>query len=791
MTRHPIQAALPAGADDVLSAARGTLDNAPPNAFMVIHRLLRGRYVLTVVLAAIGAAAGAMTGYLATRPKFETRGMISIQPVIPRVIYEAPEQAPMHLFTNFVNRQATLIKSARVIALAVESEDWRALGRGTGPAAEDLLRRRVKAEKAPDTDELIEVTVTDEDSAFTSTAVRVVLRAYESLHGNEGSIDAEIIRKVEEQRDQLIREIANIESAVRTAAQNAGFGTEDLSSLHSARLLRIMGLEAQVDDLALRLRMAGRLDAPGSGPTAGGTRTPPAGDPVPAPGADRPLSPMIIATMDPEMRRLRTYESDIEAEITRLRAEGYLEKHSAVRLARSKLAGVQASIKKLADEWNATRSLGAPETGGSMVESLDAMEARYRILEGDLEAKKKELTKIDEARARLASLTRELEFKRDGLKAINERHRVLTVEAAGPEKTRGRISILSEGHTPSVPTVDKRKLFAAAGFVMGGGLPVGLMLLLGFIDRRFRYSDEAGQITESPALLGILPVLPPDLEDPEQRAYAAHCVHQIRMLLQIGGAASGEAGRKIYAITSPTPGDGKTSLALSLGLSFSAAGSRTLLIDFDMIGTGLTSSLRVDNGHSLADALRSGDASGGQVVVASDRLWVIPSRRGDDHFVSRLSSDLVRRLLGQVRDAYDVVIIDTGPMLGSLEASLVCAEADGVVMVVGRGQQREYVERAFARVRDVGGRLVGMVFNRATPGDFRRSVSSTSMRSIPRALPAPEWGHRPSTDRLGDSGPVVRTVALELDAEAEAESRSEAHPRVGPGPSRADSPVSD
>jgi hypothetical protein len=104
-------------------------------------------------------------------------------------------------------------------------------------------------------------------------------------------------------------------------------------------------------------------------------------------------------------------------------------------------------------------------------------------------------------------------------------------------------------------------------------------------------------------------------------------------------------------------------------------------------------------------------------------------------------------------------------VLGSLEASMVAAASDGVIVVVGRNQHREHIRQAFSRVAAVGGRLIGMVFNRATPGDFRRSVSSTSMRSIPRALALPPGAPRPETDRLGDAGPVVRTVALGLDAE--------------------------
>ena len=55
--------------------------------------------------------------------------------------------------------------------------------------------------------------------------------------------------------------------------------------------------------------------------------------------------------------------------------------------------------------------------------------------------------------------------------------------------------------------------------------------------------------------------------------------------------------------------------------------------------------------------------------------------------VSRLSPSLVRNLLDRAREEYDVIVVDTGPILGSLEASLVTAESDGVVMALEHGTE--------------------------------------------------------------------------------------------------------
>ena len=98
--------------------------------------------------------------------------------------------------------------------------------------------------------------------------------------------------------------------------------------------------------------------------------------------------------------------------------------------------------------------------------------------------------------------------------------------------------------------------------------------------------------TDHLPLLGILPRLPDQLSDPEQAAVAAHCIHQIRIMLQVVRI---RIAGEVFMVTSAATGDGKTSLTMALGLSFAASGSKTLVIDCDMVGQGLTHRLKANN----------------------------------------------------------------------------------------------------------------------------------------------------------------------------------------------------
>jgi capsular exopolysaccharide synthesis family protein len=254
----------------------------------------------------------------------------------------------------------------------------------------------------------------------------------------------------------------------------------------------------------------------------------------------------------------------------------------------------------------------------------------------------------------------------------------------------------------------------------------------------------------SPTLLGILPYLPDNMNDPEQAAVAAHCVHQIRTMLQISAA---HEDRRVFAITSPTSGDGKTSLTLSLALSFASSGCNTCMIDFDMVGGGLTSSMDAKTDLGLFDALERGELNGHIRPTSFKRLSLVPVGRNDAQEIARLSPALVRQLIGQARERFDVVIIDTGPILGSIEAPLVGSVADGVILAIGQGQGRAQADHAMESLKRIGATLLGVVFNRAQPGDFRRAVSSASVRSVPNQ------GVSKPIRSLPALGPMANTVA--------------------------------
>ena len=78
----------------------------------------------------------------------------------------------------------------------------------------------------------------------------------------------------------------------------------------------------------------------------------------------------------------------------------------------------------------------------------------------------------------------------------------------------------------------------------------------------------------------------------------------------------------------------------------------------------------------------------------------------------------MQALIAEARNYFDVIIIDSGPILGSLEASVIAPEVDGVIFAISRGQDRPAADAAMRRLRGLGDRAR----MRLQPCQIRRSL---------------------------------------------------------------------
>jgi succinoglycan biosynthesis transport protein ExoP len=169
-------------------------------------------------------------------------------------------------------------------------------------------------------------------------------------------------------------------------------------------------------------------------------------------------------------------------------------------------------------------------------------------------------------------------------------------------------------------------------------------------------------------------------------------------------------------ITSATPAEGKTTTAVHLAISHAQQKHRTLLIDCDMRRPGVHGKLGINSDSGLSSALRNGMKWRENLVKLEnipglDVLPTGPSRRRDADLIG---ANLPRILEEAIQD-YDLVLIDSPPILGFPEPLQMAAAVDGVVLVALAGQtNRAAVGAALNTLQRVRANVLGLVLNEVT-----------------------------------------------------------------------------
>jgi Mrp family chromosome partitioning ATPase/uncharacterized protein involved in exopolysaccharide biosynthesis len=696
----------------------GRDDSAESQPLHKMHRLLRGRYKLAITMSAVLALGLGAAGYFVPKPQYQSNGLIEITPNIP-TIGDTPIVMP--LYTQYVGSQVNFMVGERVVLKAMEDDDWQPFKHGKPAEAVKEFVKKLNVDHVPGTF-LVQVSFTDPNPARAKAAVGAVVRAYITLFADEDTRDSQQkLRFVDDlfnssnNRKQMLEQRL---SDLLSREKDRTYGMRDLGDLQAARIREMITIEGQLAQATEQLREAERrLSGEGEDGGAAGQKRERTG-----------MTELEIAKVDPAVREYSLLKQraadDLEAVRQRLGP-----KHPTVLASAGRLDAAEARLNEALEAFRASDDEAPVAVAGIRAPSVVTPKTVERLKEVEAalgkqrEAARAEVAKLGELNMEVQDLEAQIKDLDEKMADAQRKREQINVQLA----MSGRIKPQSYGNDPVIPAIDRRRQAAILGFLGGGSIPFVFFMLVGLSDKRFRYSDETKSDMGHVPLLGILPNLPDLLTDPQQAAVAAHCVHQIRTLLQVGVRTH---DRHVYAVTSAAPGDGKTSLTLALGLSFAASGSRTLLIDCDLVGGSLTRRLGVHSSDGMLEAM--GSRSPMDYVRDTDvnDLSILPVGSATMLSAGSFSPAGLRRLIAEARKTFDIVLIDTGPILGSIEAPPVAATADATILCVSRGQQRPAVERSMHHLLAIGAKMAGIVFNRAEAKDFEKSVSRFSQRSI-------------------------------------------------------------
>jgi len=339
---------------------------------------------------------------------------------------------------------------------------------------------------------------------------------------------------------------------------------------------------------------------------------------------------------------------------------------------------------------------------------------------------KAELGELSNQLTNYLSMESELKYVREHLKEVEKK--LDEISAIQRQPDLGGVQWMTQPETPQTQSFPQLKYTLPVALVLGLMLSVGVAFLREAMDTTVRSPIDIQRVGQ----LNLLGVVPDESDDPQSagarlplvifeapHSMMAEQFRQVRTRLQ--HAASLDTTRTIL-VTSPGPGDGKSTVAVNLATGLALNGRRILLVDANFRRPELHKIFGLGNEAGFADALNAVE-NFDQVVRETQvpNLSVLTSGVRPTNPTELLESQLFTDFIERALEDFDHVIFDSGPMLFVSETVALAPRVDGVVSVVrARTNSRGLLQRMRDGLRQVKAEHLGIVLNavRAQAGGY-------------------------------------------------------------------------
>jgi succinoglycan biosynthesis transport protein ExoP len=363
----------------------------------------------------------------------------------------------------------------------------------------------------------------------------------------------------------------------------------------------------------------------------------------------------------------------------------------------------------------------------------EAALATERQLAAELERERKRALELTRLEPKFRELARDVTDAEEIYTVLSRRD--TEVDLTNRVEDEPPVSILDVAIASYEPVRPRVALSIAASVFIGLLLGTIMAVAADMRDFTLRGLRDAEQAVAGwdIAVLGQLPKLPPDptLGASNLRAQRMHRDLQTHLLPQslmaeraralraaIGFSLSRQ-GCPILLVTSPTSAEGKSSTALNLALSWCQAGKRVILVDADMRRPRLHDVFAppVDAPDLGLAAVLSGECELDAAIDmhpegAPEQLAILRCGPPPETPAELLDSHAFNRVLAKLRERFDVVILDSPPVLPVVDALLIARQVDGVVLVARAGSTTQHdVQQGLSLLRQRDTNLLGLVLN--------------------------------------------------------------------------------
>jgi len=307
-------------------------------------------------------------------------------------------------------------------------------------------------------------------------------------------------------------------------------------------------------------------------------------------------------------------------------------------------------------------------------------------------------------------LAREADTNRQLYDGLLQRYKELNAAAGISLSNISIVDTADVPHGPSSPNLPRNLMIA---IVLG----MGLAAVIVFLRTQFDDSIRVPEDVEAKLSLPLLGVVPKSLDGEPEAAMAdpkspiSEAYNSLRGSLLY---STPEGLPQVLLITSAQPGEGKTTTSFAIASSFARMGKTVLLIDADMRRPSLHRRVNSSNERGLSSLLTSRDPLDSAIVPSAlANLSLMTSGAIPPSPTELLSSARLEQIVQEAAQRFELVVIDSPPIIGLADAPTIAALADGVVFVVEADRSRRgSLKTSLRRLRAMRPVLVGAVLTK-------------------------------------------------------------------------------
>jgi capsular exopolysaccharide synthesis family protein len=343
---------------------------------------------------------------------------------------------------------------------------------------------------------------------------------------------------------------------------------------------------------------------------------------------------------------------------------------------------------------------------------MASMQKQIKDMDGSINSTQDEIGILISEVAQLAA---DLDRLQTDLTAVRSDYRVALQNYEQVKTTAVQESdavIVTEPAQASNAPSRNRMLYVVIAAFLGLAVGVGLAFILKNIDGKIRTDQDVRSALNLPLLSTIGQLSKNDEDLVMGSAPHSSIAEDFRILGNKIRLMNEDATVKTLLVTSPVPTEGKSLIVANLAISLSRIGLRIVLVDADLRLPRLHAMFGLSHDEGLSKSLCEGNLNGGMQSTGIGELNIITSGIIPSNPAELLSSPNMAKLLKELKEKSDLVLIDCPPVLVASDASILASKVDGVLLVLRAGStESKAAKDAIEALVQVKAKLIGIVLN--------------------------------------------------------------------------------